>query len=125
MSRITVTEAAKQFGISRATIYSKIKKNQITKDDNGLIDASDCVRVFGSVKVNKTRQPVNVNVDVTSVELELVKKENLRLVEQINHLQKQLEFAQADQTWLKEKLSQKLIEDKTPQKRGLISRIFN
>ena len=125
MSRITVTEAAKKFGISRATIYSKIKKNQLTKDENGLIDSSDCVRVFGSVKLNTIKQTANVGQDVTSLEVDMLKKENQRLIEQINQLQKQLEYAQASEQWLKRQLDQKLIEDKTPQKKGLMSRFFN
>lgn len=126
MSRITVTEAANKFGISRATIYSKINKNQLNKDDNGLIDSADCVRVFGSVKVSKNKQLANVNVDVTSVEIESLRRENKILVEQINQLQKQLEYSQSNETWLKQQLvNQKLIEDKTPQRKGLISRFFN
>lgn len=48
MSRINISQASKKFNVSRNTLYKYIKSGKLTKDENGLVDTSDLIRLFGS-----------------------------------------------------------------------------
>ena len=48
MSRINISQASKKFNVSRNTLYKYIKSGKLTKDENGLVDTIDLVRLFGS-----------------------------------------------------------------------------
>lgn len=45
--QLTVTEAAKAAGVSRTTIYEKIKDGELSRV-NGKIDTAELLRVFGT-----------------------------------------------------------------------------
>ena len=47
---IGVSEAAKQWNLSRQYIYRKIKSGELSRLSNGNIDTSELLRVFGEPK---------------------------------------------------------------------------
>ncbi|MGP5374201.1 plasmid replication DNA-binding protein [Psychrobacter alimentarius] len=99
---ISVTKAAKQWGVSRTTIYQKINDGELSRTADKKIDTSEMIRVFGEPATKKrTEQSVNTrnstslnsqNVpDCTALEhqLALEKMKNEHLEQQVRD-QKQL-----------------------------------
>ncbi len=136
MSTISINQASKLFNVSRNTIYSRIKKGEITKDSNGLVSVQDMIRLFGNKtdkkateqaiieQLNTTEQhaqsstiQVNTNEHLLTLQIEQLKA-------QVEQLEKQLEYVKANETWLKQQLDQKLIEHKNYEKKGLLGRLF-
>ena len=119
---ISVTKAAKQWGVSRTTIYQKINDGELSRTADKKIDVSEMLRVFGE-PISKKRterslntvqstplnsQSVQYNTDIEhQLALEKMKNEHLeqqvrdqkQLIanyqEQINQLNKTLEKANA------------------------------
>jgi excisionase family DNA binding protein len=60
----TITEAAKQTGLTRAAIHKAIKAGRLsaTKDDSGnySIDAAELFRVYKPVDIESKQEPVNL-----------------------------------------------------------------
>ncbi|MGP5225946.1 plasmid replication DNA-binding protein [Psychrobacter aquimaris] len=99
---MSVTKAAKEWGVSRTTIYQKINYGELSRTADKKIDTSEMLRVFGEpVSKKRTEQFVNINEsthsnsqnvqDYTALkhQLELEKLKNDYLQQQINE-QKQL-----------------------------------
>lgn len=55
---MNISQASKQWGISRTTIYAKIKDWELTKTPQGNIDPSEMIRVFGHAKQKWTPSKV-------------------------------------------------------------------
>ena len=119
---ISVTKAAKQWGVSRTTIYQKINDGELSRTADKKIDVSEMLRVFGE-PISKKRterslntvqstplnsQSVQYNTDIEhQLALEKMKNEHLeqqvrdqkQLIanyqEQISQLNKTLEKANA------------------------------
>ncbi|GAA0324899.1 plasmid replication DNA-binding protein [Psychrobacter aestuarii] len=100
--KISVTKAAKQWGVSRTTIYQKINEGELSRTADKQIDTSEMIRVFGEPAAKKrTEQTMNTNngtssnsqnvQDCTVLEhqLALEKLKNKHLEQQV-HAQKQL-----------------------------------
>ena len=119
---ISVTKAAKQWGVSRTTIYQKINDGELSRTADKKIDTSEMIRVFGEpVTKKRTERSVNTvqstplnsqsvqyNTDIEhQLALEKMKNEHLeqqvrdqkQLIanyqEQISQLNKTLEKANA------------------------------
>lgn len=120
--KISVTKAAKEWGVSRTTIYHKVNDGELSRAADKKIDTSDMIRVFGEpLSKKRTEQSLNTsdNTHLNSqtvqsctvlehqLELEKLKNEHLRqqfsdqkqLIEnyqqQISQLNKTLEKANA------------------------------
>lgn len=48
---ISITKAAKDWGISRVTLHKYIKEGVLSKQENGTLETSEMVRVFSEPKV--------------------------------------------------------------------------
>lgn len=116
MSRISISQAAKDFNISRNTLYKKIKNGEITKDSDGKLDTSDLVRLF---TVSNTANTTNEQNEQPSEQLLFIIEQQK---EMINELKEQITYLKANEYWLKEQLNQKLLTHNT--KKGLLSRLF-
>ena len=120
--KISVTKAAKEWGVSRTTIYQKINDGKLSRTADKKIDVSEMLRVFGE-PISKKRtersadsaqstslnsQSVQYNTDIEHLlSLEKLKNEHLRqqvsdqkqlidnYQQQINQLNKTLEKANA------------------------------
>lgn len=120
--KISVTKAAKEWGVSRTTIYHKVNDGELSRAADKKIDTSEMIRVFGEpLSKKRTEQSLNTsdNTHLNSqtvqsctvlehqLELEKLKNEHLRqqfsdqkqLIEnyqqQISQLNKTLEKANA------------------------------
>lgn len=129
MSRISINKASQDFGVSRNTLYKYVKQGKLTKDNDGKLDTSDLIRLF-SQHVQSTQvltQGDNSNI----LQNEQLKSENEQLRQQlainemrINELKLQLDYMRQNEEWLKQQLDQKLIEHKSKQRKGLLSKLF-
>ncbi|WP_201604801.1 plasmid replication DNA-binding protein [Psychrobacter immobilis] len=57
---ISVTKAAKEWGVSRTTIYQKVHNGQLSRTADKKIDVSEMLRVFGE-PISKKRTERSVN----------------------------------------------------------------
>ena len=129
MARITVSAAAKQFNVSRTTLYKLIKEGQITRDSENKLDVSDLVRLFS---IQNKPEPELTQIDTLPEHQETSTGQNQQaLLQEIEHLKQQvalleaqLEYVKANETWLKQQLDQKLLEHKSYEKKGLFGRLF-
>ena len=110
-------------------MYKNIKQGKLTKDENWKLDSSDLVRLYGS-HVNEHQELTVGDSDALATN-EQVKQENEHLKQQllssetrINELKQQLEYVKQNEAWLKQQLDQKLIEHKSNEKKGLLSKLF-
>ncbi len=130
MSRITVTQAAKDFNVSRNTLYKKIRQGLLTKDSDGQLDVNDLLRVIGS-QSERTNKNVTLNKgDTTIVTDDIQLKQEIEQLKQllamkeifINQLQQQITDLRQDKEQLYNQINQKRIEHN--KKGGLLNRIF-
>ncbi len=64
---ISVTKAAKEWGVSRTTIYQKINDGELSRTADKKIDTSEMIRVFGEPAIKKrTEQSVNTSNSTSS-----------------------------------------------------------
>jgi hypothetical protein len=129
MARISISQAARDFKVSRNSIYKKINSRQLTKDSEGLVDTSDLLRVFSSStsKQHSSTASDNSEIQIIGHREQLLQQEVDKLKMQVQSLQQQLQYVQANEQWLKQQLDQKLIEhkeSKNQDKKGLFGRIF-
>lgn len=129
MARISVNRAAKDFKVSRTTLYKMIREGKLTRDDDGQLDTSDLVRLF-STHVKPEPDLTEVDTSPEQSEAPIGQREQVLLQEvehlkqQVAFLEKQLEYVKANEEWLKQQLDQKLLEHKAYEKKGLLSRLF-
>lgn len=71
---MNISQASKQWGISRTTIYTKIKDWELTKTPQGDIDPSEMIRVFGHAKQNRTPSKVQQSTAQNSQEYALLEQ---------------------------------------------------
>jgi septal ring factor EnvC (AmiA/AmiB activator) len=132
MARITVTQASKDFNVSRNTLYKKIKQGHLTKDANGLLDVNDLIRVIGIQTENTHKNVTLNNSDVQSVNSDTQLQQAKNEIEQlkqllaqkeifINQLQQQIADLRLDKEQLYNQINQKRIEHK----KSLLGRFFS
>lgn len=85
----SLTQAAKEVGLSRSTIFKAIKMGRLsaTKDEQGhfVIDPVELLRVY-SVNVHKVNQTQQADIVIEDSETVFLKRENEMLKESINDL---------------------------------------
>ena len=101
---ISVTKAAKEWGVSRTTIYQKVNDGELSRTADKKIDVSEMLRVFGE-PISKKRtersvdtvqntllnnQSVQYNTDIEHL-LALEKLKNVHLSQQVNDQKKLIE----------------------------------
>lgn len=96
-----VGELATLYGINRQSIYKRIKKGELSKSADGLIDFSEALRVLG--------EPSDRGVPVTQTQQQATEKETesytLRL--QVEMLEKQVKKLEENELFLKEQITTK------------------
>ncbi|MNV24565.1 hypothetical protein D3C71_1156330 [compost metagenome] len=126
MARISISQAAKDFNISRNTLYKYIRNGKLTKDSDGKLDTIDLVRLFSS-HVTREQESTAVNIENAHVK-EQGEQLLLQQIEQLKHqvmlLENQIDYFKANEAWLKQQLDQKLIQHKTSDKKGILGRLF-
>lgn len=96
-----VGELAKIYGINRQSIYKRIKKGELSKSADGLIDFAEALRVLG--------EPSDRGVPVTQIQQQFTEKETegdtLRL--QLAMLEKQIKKLEENELFLKDQITTK------------------
>lgn len=101
---ISVTKAAKEWGVSRTTIYQKVNDGEISRTADKKIDVSEMLRVFGEPTSKKrtersvdtvqstplNNKSVQYNTDIEHL-LALEKLKNEHLSQQVNDQKKLIE----------------------------------
>ena len=130
MAKVNITQASKDFGVSRNTLYKKVRQGLLTQDSEGLLDVNDLIRVIGS-QAKKSIGDDTVNTEnVNSVNRELQHeieqlKQLLAMKEiLINQLQQQVSDLRLDKEQLYNQINQKRIEHKPENRKGLLGRFF-
>lgn len=102
MSKISPTQIAKKWKVSRTTVYDKMNSGELSYTTSGksrLVDVSEVIRVFGSVqekhteKTDVTATLQQQNTDIAQ-ELADIKKELQHQKELFNLLEKNLSSEQ-------------------------------
>ena len=90
-TKFSVMDASKAFKKSRTTIYEALKNGELSRDNDGLIDLSELIRVYGNpIAVQSSTRTEQVQKDVqVHVQSEV---ENV-LKDQISLLKNQLDLA--------------------------------
>lgn len=104
---ISVTKAAKEWGVSRTTIYQKVNNGQLSRTADKKIDTSEMLRVFGepaskkcteqSIKPIPSNSSDSQNVQIHTVlehKLELEKLKNEYLQQQVHEQQQLIAYYQ-------------------------------
>lgn len=82
-TKFSVMDASKTFKKSRTTIYEAIKTGELSRDNDGLIDLSELIRIYGNPQgVQFSTRTEHVQSEIESV-----------LKEQISLLKNQLDLA--------------------------------
>ena len=130
MAKVSITQASKDFGVSRNTLYKKVRQGLLTQDSEGLLDVNDLIRVIGSQgKANASNDTVNTeNVNSVTRELqhEIEQLKQLLAMKEIliNQLQQQVSDLRQDKEQLYNQINQKRIEHKPENRKGLLGRFF-
>ena len=130
MAKISITQASKDFGVSRNTLYKKVRQGLLTQDSEGLLDVNDLIRVIGSqgkISVSSDTLDIEkVNINNRDSKHEVERLIQLLAMKEIfiNQLQQQIADLRHDKEQLYNQISQKRIEHKPENKKGLLGRIF-
>ena len=65
MARVSINKASLDFNISRNTLYKHIKQGKLTKDEDGKLDTSDLIRLYG-VHVNVQQDSTTVDTNISA-----------------------------------------------------------
>ena len=110
-TKFSVMDASKAFKKSRTTIYEALKNGELSRDNDGLIDLSELIRVYGnpigvqsSTRTEQVQKDVQVHVqsEVESVlkdqisllknQLDLANQREKSLMQHIEDLTHRIEF---------------------------------
>jgi len=103
--KISVTKAAKDWGVSRTTIYQKVNDGELSRASDKKIDTAEMLRIFGEpLSKKRTEQLLNV-LDSTHL--------NSQAVQSCTELEHQLELEKLKNKHLQQQVSdqKQLIEN--------------
>ena len=130
MAKVNITQASKDFRVSRNTLYKKIRQGLLTQDSEGLLDVNDLIRVIGSQAKKSigddTVNTENVNSVNRELQHEIEQLKQLLAMKEIfiNQLQQQISDLRLDKEQLYNQINQKRIEHKPENRKGLLGRFF-
>ena len=117
MPILTITEAAKAAGISRPTLYRRIKSGQLSTvrqpDGTKGVDSSELMRVFGTLQADTNHTVKSEHHEIENVLHERIKgleRENELLQRNDEFLRTQLANAENEKNRLLGLLEQRLLE---------------
>lgn len=119
---VTIRDIQQRWNISRPTIYKHIRQGKLSRLENGKVEVSEVLRVYGEPKETQARQKIDT-VD---------SQEKALLLEKIRLLESQLDDARERESWLKSQVETaqatiKLLEYRQPvqpeKRQGLFARV--
>ena len=112
---ISVTKAAKEWGVSRTTIYQKVNDGQLSRTADKKIDTSEMLRVFGEPVSRKSTEQSLDSPDNTHL--------NSQTVQSGTALEHQLELEKLKNEYLRQQVSdQKQLIDNYQQQIGQLNK---
>ncbi|MEB5477929.1 plasmid replication DNA-binding protein [Acinetobacter pollinis] len=85
MKKLSVSDLAKLYGISRQAIYAHINKGNLSKGSDGLIDFSEALRAFGEPKKQEKNVKLSQSIDSNILtEVDTLKRQVDMLEKQLN-----------------------------------------
>lgn len=85
MKKLSVSELAKLYGLSRQAIYAHINKGNLSKGSDGLIDFSEAIRVFGEPQLKEPSVNQSQSIDSQQLtEVDMLKRQVDMLEKQLN-----------------------------------------
>ena len=85
MKKLSVSELAKLYSLSRQAIYAHINKGNLSKGSDGLIDFSEALRVFGEPKSKESKVNESKSINSQEVtEVDILKRQVDMLEKQLN-----------------------------------------
>ena len=126
MAYVSVSEASRLVGISRATMYRKLKEGAVSRVNDGKIDTSELVRVFGELKGKSVLSGVVNEAPPIQDEklLEQLEQERKTVKELREKLEKEREDAKEERYRLLNIIENRLTRD-VSQNTGVFSKISN
>lgn len=122
-SKLSVSQAAKDWNVSRQTIYKYMRSGRLSKNDDGTVSASEMIRVFGDKKPSvRDTQQIAVS---DRQEIDNLQGEITTLKKQLEFLTKEVDQYKIREEWYRQQielLQPKRIEDKT--KKSFLSRLL-
>lgn len=122
-SKLSVSQAAKDWNVSRQTIYKYMRSGRLSKNDDGTVSASEMIRVFGEKKPSVSDvQQITVS---DKQEIDSLQGEVTTLKKQLEFLTDEIEQYKIRENWYRQQielLQPKRIEDKT--KKSFLSRLL-
>lgn len=122
-SKLSVSQAAKEWNVSRQTIYKYMRDGRLSKNHDGTVSASEMIRVFGEKKPRVSDvQQITVS---DRQEIDSLQGEVTTLKKQLEFLTDEIEQYKIRENWYRQQIDQlqpKLIEDKN--KRSFLSRFL-
>lgn len=112
---ISVTKAAKEWSVSRTTIYQKVKNGELSRTADKKIDTAEMLRVFGEpVTKKRTEQSLDTTKNTHS---------NSQNVQNFTALEHQLELEKLKNEHLRQQVSdQKQLIEKYQQQIGQLNK---
>lgn len=119
---VTIRDIQQRWNISRPTIYKHIRQGKLSRLENGKVEVSEVLRVYGEPKETAARQEVDIGDS----------QEKALLLEKIRLLESQLDDAKERENWLKSQVETaqatiKLLEYRQPfqpeKRQGLFARV--
>jgi hypothetical protein len=105
MAIVSITEAAQLAGVSRGTLYNRIKSGELSRSGDG-VDTSELMRVFGSLsRARNTKTDEHPLTDNTGAEAPFGVSEQPSTpadVQLTTFLASQLEIVERERVWLRE-----------------------
>lgn len=98
MKSLSVIELANLYGMTRQSIYKRVRKGDLSKNSDGKIDLAEAIRVFGEPSEHVNRIQTTSTQKLSEVNM---------LEQQVYMLQKQLEFAQERELFQRDELKAK------------------
>lgn len=122
-SKLSVSQAAKDWNVSRQTIYKYMRDGRLSKNADGTVSVVEMIRVFGEKKpsVSDTQQiTVSDRQEIDSLQGEVT-----TLKKQLEFLTDEIEQYKIRENWYRQQielLQPKRIEDKS--KKSFLSRLL-
>ncbi|XP_017797045.1 PREDICTED: uncharacterized protein LOC108578263 [Habropoda laboriosa] len=116
-TKYSISDAATLYKKSRATLYKDLKNGVLSRDQDGFIDFSELLRVYGEPFSGKNSKRLDIHKIQNNNTLEYSENTVVELKNQIDFLKKQLERAEDREAKANSRIDTllTLIEMKSPQ----------
>lgn len=124
---LSIVEVAKLYKKSRNTISKDLKNGVLSKNNDGFIELSELLRVYGAIQNSAPVAHRAHTVEHSGADDHALRAEHAQFKLQIIQLKEQLSDAKQREQWLQQQITglmQKKIEYQQPVRKGLLGRLL-